>query len=161
MRRAAHWLAWWVALVVLWQLFVSTFAAPEVLAGLLAAAVSATAAEAVRGQNLVHFHPRARWFVQAYRLPGNVVRDCLVLGRVLWRRVVRREPIEGDFIALAFSPGGDDPQAAGARRALYVAAISLTPNTFVVGIDRDNDVMLIHQLVPTDPTDARELLFPP
>jgi multisubunit Na+/H+ antiporter MnhE subunit len=37
-------------------------------------------------------------------------------------------------------------------------AISLTPNTFVIGIDRENDVMLVHQLVSTNPATASDLV---
>ena len=154
--RLAHWLAWWIALVLLWQLFVNTFAPPEVLAGLVAAAIAATAAEVVRGQGLIHFRPRMHWLVRARKLPLAVIVDCRVVLGVLWRRLVRREPVQGVFTAFPFDSGGDDAEAA-ARRALYVLAISLTPNTFVVGIDREDDVMLVHQLVSSDPARASDL----
>jgi multisubunit Na+/H+ antiporter MnhE subunit len=36
------------------------------------------------------------------------------------------------------------------------AAISITPNTYVVGIDEDNEMVLVHQLVPCDRSRARE-----
>ena len=158
-QRVAHWLAWWIALFFLWQLFVNTFVAAEVLAGLVAAAVAATAAEAVRGQGLVHFHPKARWLMRARVLPLAVVQDSLTLARVLWRRIATHEELSGDFSTVPFDSRGDDPESA-ARRALYVAAISLTPNTYVLGIDRDEDVMLVHQLVPTNPASASDLVKP-
>ena len=158
-NRVAHWLVWWIALVFLWQLFVNTFAPAEVVAGLTAAAVAATAAEVVRGQGLVHFRPRARWLLRTGTLPPAVLQDSLTLARVLWRRIARREKVSGDFSTVSFESGGDDPQSA-ARRALYVAAISLTPNTYVLGIDRDENLMLVHQLVPTHPADASELVTP-
>jgi hypothetical protein len=31
---------------------------------------------------------------------------------------------------------------------LVVIAISATPNTYAVGIDRERDLLLVHQLVP-------------
>ena len=156
-QRAAHWLAWWLALIVLWQLFVNTFLASEVIAGVAAAAVAATAAELVRGQGLVHFHFRLRWLLQAGRLPRGVILDSWTLATVLWRRTVRGERIHGDFEAVPFESGGDDARSS-ARRALYVAAISLTPNTIVVGIDREDDTMLVHELVPSGPAGASELV---
>jgi len=156
-QRLTHWFAWWAALVLLWQLFVNTFATPEVLVGLVAAAIAATAAEIVRGQGLVHFRPRARWLLRARKLPLAVIIDCRVVMGALWRRLARLEPVTGAFTAVPFSSGGDDAEAA-ARRALYVMAISLTPNTFVIGIDRENDVMLVHQLVSTTPATASDLV---
>jgi multisubunit Na+/H+ antiporter MnhE subunit len=156
-QRLAHWFLWWVALVFLWQMFVNTFAAPEVFAGLFAAAIAATAAELVREQDLVHFRPQLRWLLRARKLPSAVLVDCWIVLNALWRHLTGRQPIRGTFIAVPFAPGGDDPEAA-ARRALYVTAISLTPNTYVVGIDRDNDVMLVHQLVSTNPTKASDLV---
>jgi multisubunit Na+/H+ antiporter MnhE subunit len=156
-QRLLHWFAWWVALVLLWQLFVNTFATPEVLAGLVAAAIAATAAEIVRGQGLVHFRPELRWLLRARKLPLAVVVDCRIVMGAVWRRLARREPVRGAFTAFPFSCGGDDAEAA-ARRALYVMAISLTPNTFVIGIDRENDVMLVHQLVSTNPATASDLV---
>jgi multisubunit Na+/H+ antiporter MnhE subunit len=158
-ERVTHWLAWWIALVLLWQLFVNTFAGAEVVAGLAAAAVAATAAEVVRGQGLVHFRPRARWLPRTRALPPAVLQDSLTLARMLWRRIVARESVSGEFSTVSFESGGDDPESA-ARRALYVAAISLTPNTYVLGIDRDENVMLVHQLVPTHPAHASELVTP-
>lgn len=155
--RLAHWFAWWIALVLLWQLFVNTFAMPEVLAGLGAAAIAATAAEIVREQGLIHFRPQLRWLVRARKLPLAVIVDCGVVMGALWRRVGRREPVKGAFTAFPFVSGGDDAEAA-ARRALYVLAISLTPNTFVIGIDRENDVMLVHQLVSNNPANASDLV---
>ncbi|MBA2274395.1 MAG: Na+/H+ antiporter subunit E [Actinobacteria bacterium] len=156
-QRLAHWFAWWVALVLLWQLFVNTFAAPEVLAGLVAAAIAATAAEVVRGQGLIHFRPRVPWLLRARKLPLAVIVDCRIVVGALWRRLGRGQTVKGAFTAVPFNAGGDDAEAA-ARRALYVMAISLTPNTFVIGIDRENNVMLVHQLVSTNPTRATELL---
>lgn len=156
-QRAAHWVAWWLALIVLWQAFVNTFLAAEVIAGVAAAAVAATAAELVRGQGLVHFRPRLSWLLQARRLPRGVMVDSWTLATVLWRRTVRRQKVQGDFEAVPFASGGDDPRSS-ARRALYVAAISLTPNTIVVGIDREKDMMLVHQLVPSGPSSASELV---
>ena len=39
------------------------------------------------------------------------------------------------------------------RRALLVAGKSVAPNTFVLGLDAERDVMVVHQLVLTKETD--------
>ena len=60
LRRVTLWIAWYVPLVVLWLAFVDTLATAEVVLGLVAAAVAATAAEVVRGQDLVRFRLEPR-----------------------------------------------------------------------------------------------------
>ena len=68
--HAAYWIAWYLPLVVLWLAFVDTVAIAEVVLGLVAAAVAATAAELVRAQGLVRFRLEWSWLRDLYRLPG-------------------------------------------------------------------------------------------
>ena len=42
---------------------------------------------------------------------------------------------------------GNDTSQGRTRRALLIGGESVAPNTFVLGIDRDRDVMIVHQLV--------------
>jgi multisubunit Na+/H+ antiporter MnhE subunit len=142
--RAKYWIAWYLPLVVLWLAFVDTLAAAEVVVGLVAAAVAATAAEVVRDQDLVRFRLRVSWLRDLYRLPGQVLADSRVLAVALWRRLTGR-PVHGGFRALRFPVDRDDGLSAG-RRALVTGVVSLTPNAYVVGIEEDG-VMLVHQLV--------------
>ena len=60
-KRVGFWVAWYVPLVLLWLLFVDTFAGQEVIVGLVAAAIAATAAELVRSQELVRFRLDPHW----------------------------------------------------------------------------------------------------
>ena len=141
--RARFWVAWYLPLVVLWLAFVDTLATAEVVLGLVAAAVAATAAELVRDQDLVRFRLKVSWLRDLYRLPMQVLADSRVLAVALWRRLTGR-PVHGGFRALPFPIDRDDARSA-ARRALVTGFVSLTPNTYVVGIE-DDGVMLIHQL---------------
>jgi multisubunit Na+/H+ antiporter MnhE subunit len=141
--RAKYWIAWYLPLVVLWLAFVDTLATGEVVLGLVAAAVAATAAEVVRDQDLVRFRLKVAWLRGLYRLPGQVLVDSRVLAVTLWRRLTGR-PVHGGFRALPFPAERDDARSA-ARRALVTGFVSLTPNTYVVGIEEDG-VMLVHQL---------------
>ena len=145
--RARYWIAWFLPLFVLWLAFVNTLATAEVVVGLLAAAVAATAAEVVRDQDLVRFRIRTSWLRDLYRLPGQVLADSRVLAAALWRRLTGR-PVHGGFRALPFPVDRDEARSAG-RRALVTGFVSLTPNAYVVGIEEDG-VMLVHQL-GTDP----------
>jgi multisubunit Na+/H+ antiporter MnhE subunit len=142
--RAKYWIAWYLPLVVLWLAFVDTLALAEVVVGLVAAAVAATAAEVVRDQDLVRFRLRVSWLRDLYRLPGQVLADSRVLAVALWRRLTGR-PVRGAFRALPFPIDRDEALSAG-RRALVTGVVSLTPNTYVVGVEGDGSV-LVHQLV--------------
>jgi hypothetical protein len=88
------------------------------------------------------------------RLPPMVLSDSLVLARVLYDHVTGRKRANGAFRAIPFKPGGDDATAA-TRRALVIGAISLTPNTYVVGIDTQADLILVHQLAAAEKASAR------
>ena len=145
--RAKYWIAWFLPLFVLWLAFVDTLATAEVVVGLVAAAVAATAAEVVRDQDLVRFRIRTSWLRDLYRLPGQVLADSRVLAVALWRRLTGR-PVHGGFRALPFPVDRDDARSAG-RRALVTGFVSLTPNAYVVGIEEDG-ALLVHQL-GTDP----------
>jgi multisubunit Na+/H+ antiporter MnhE subunit len=153
--RFGWWLAWWLTLLGLWLLLV-TVSVAELAAGMVAAAIGATAAELVQAQGLVRFDPNPRWFLRVWKLPRSIVRDCWLVTVALYRHL-NGHPVNSGFRAIPFDRGGDDARAS-ARRALVVMAISVSPNSIVVGIDEEANVMLVHQLLPA-PKDraAREV----
>ena len=143
--RLRFWIAWFLPLMVLWLAFVDTFAVAEVVLGLVAAAVAATAAEVVRSQDLLRSRFQLRWMRDLHRLPWQVLRDCWLLAAALWRHCTGR-PVRGVFRVVPFPSDADDARAAG-RRALVTALLSASPNTLVVGVE-GGEGMLVHQLVP-------------
>ena len=145
-RRVGFWIAWYVPLVIRWLAFVDTFAVAEVVLGLVAAAVAATAAEVVRSQDLLRSRFELRWLRDLHRLPWQVLRDCWLLAAALWRHCTGR-PVRGVFRVVPFPSDADDARTAG-RRALVTALLSATPNTLVVGVEGGEGEMLVHQLVP-------------
>ncbi len=153
--KARLWLTWWIAFFISYMLLVGVWVAEELIAAAIVAAVSATVAEVVRVQDVRRFRPRLRWVLRAYRLPPSILSDCGVVFRALWRHIVKHEEINGAFRAFRLPVGGTGERAA-ARRALLNAAISITPNTYVVGIDEKSEMVLVHQLVPGERSLARE-----
>ncbi len=145
LRRMKFWLAWYVPLFWLWLLFVDTLAAEELILGAIAAAVAATAADVVRAQDLVRFRMRARWLRGLGVLPRQVLTDSWLLAVALWRQLRRPGSVRGLFRVLPFPIEGDDAVAA-ARSALVTGLVSVAPNTYVVGIERNEGFMLVHQL---------------
>jgi multisubunit Na+/H+ antiporter MnhE subunit len=152
-RAALAWILVAIALFAFWMLLVDTREAPQVYAGLAVAALGATGSELVRRQRVAGARLRVRWLARAYRPLLSVPRDLVRLGLVLrgtfanhWLAKAPR-PAPGRFRALAFDPGSGGPDDVG-REALAEIAGSFSPNTFVVGLDRERGLLLVHQLVP-------------
>jgi len=149
-KRAIFWLAWWLVSFALWLLLVFKTEPAEFAAGAVAAGFAASAAELVRSRGYAPFAFEVRWLRALGRLPRDVFLDCLLLAGALWRSATRRKRIQGRFRVVHFQDcGGDDPRSE-ARRAVAKWLGGVGPNTYVVGFDEDRDIVLLHQLVPTE-----------
>jgi len=144
---ALFWGISWVVLAAFWLLLVDTVKEPELVAGAVAAALGASAMSAVRAQRFAAFRPRARWILEAIVVLPRAGADLGVLAGALVRRVVFRRDVRGGFRAAPFRHGGEGGEAT-ARRVITKLVVSFTPNTYVLDIDGDSDVVLVHQLVP-------------
>ena len=137
-----------------WVILDDSIALDELLAGAGAAALAATLAELVGHQAATRFRMRAGWVVPALGLPGQVVRDTVVVFAALWRRLAHGEQPPSGFREIP-ARFGDDSDEGVTRRVLLVGGRSLAPNTFVLGIDRERNVMVVHQLVVNQGKAAR------
>lgn len=146
LHRAATWLTWWVVLMSLWVAVDDSLQFDELLAGAGAAALAAVAAELASHQAAVRFRIKPVWLVRALRLPGQVAQDTVTVFAALARTLVTRRPPRGDFRELPLRYGDDSPLGV-TRRVLITGAESLAPNKFVLGIDPERDVMVVHELV--------------
>jgi multisubunit Na+/H+ antiporter MnhE subunit len=138
LARAGYWLAGTALLFVLWLLFAGRDP-HELIAGAGAAALAAMAVEAVRGTEHPQFLPAIAWVLRAWRLPGQILRDCWLLLRNL------TTGRDGRFVREPFDAGGDDARSA-AHRALETLYRTLPPNSIVIGIDRERHELLLHVL---------------
>jgi multisubunit Na+/H+ antiporter MnhE subunit len=145
-HRAATWLTWWVLLMSLWVAVDDSLQFDELLAGAGAAALAAVAAEVASHQAATRFKVRPGWLVQALRLPGQVAQDTVTVFAALAWTLVTRQPPKGAFRELPASYGDHTPLGV-TRRVLLTGAESLAPNKFVLGMDAERDVMVVHQLV--------------
>ena len=145
-RWAGGWLVWWVLLMSFWVILDDSIALDELLAGAGAAALAATLAELVGHHAATRFRMRAGWVVPALGLPGQVVRDTVIVFAALWRRLAHGEQPPSAFREIP-TRFGDDSDEGVTRRVLLVGGRSVAPNTFVLGIDKERDVMVVHQLV--------------
>jgi multisubunit Na+/H+ antiporter MnhE subunit len=145
-RRVAGWLAWWVPLMSLWVALDDSLATDELLAGAGAAAIAALLAEMACHQAALLFRFRLAWLLPALRLPGQVALDTMTVYHALWRKLAHGEDPRGGFTEEQVRPGRNDSEGT-LRRALIIGGRSLAPNTFVLGIDAERDVMVVHRLV--------------
>lgn len=145
-RRAGSWLIWWVLMMSFWIMLDDSIRIDELLAGAAAAALAALLAEVVTYQAATRFRMRIEWLGPALGLPGQLVRDMVVVYGALWRRLARGEQPPSAFLELP-ARFGDDSAEGVTRRVLLVGGMSVAPNTFVLGLDKETDVMVVHRLV--------------
>ena len=145
-RRAGSWLVWWVLMMSLWVMIDDSINTDELLAGAGTAALAAFFAEVVTYQAAARFRMRIDWVVPALRLPGQVMQDMVTVYVALWRRLVHGEQPPSAFEEVP-TPFGDDSPEGVTRRVLLIGGHSLAPNAFVLGIDKDTDLMVVHRLV--------------
>jgi multisubunit Na+/H+ antiporter MnhE subunit len=146
-ERLRSWVVWTIALFVAWLALVGTVAWLELVAGGCAAAIAAFAAQVVRERGLLQYRVPAAALRHARRPMVRIVPDFWILIVALVRALVSGHRPSGAYQALPFPAGGSDAQSAGAR-AFAIAAGSLAPNSVIVDVDREQDLMLVHTLVP-------------
>jgi multisubunit Na+/H+ antiporter MnhE subunit len=148
---------WWVLCAALWLALVDRVALDELLAGVVAATLGATAAVLVRQQRRTLLRPRGRWLPSAWRPLLAVAGDLRPLASALLRRGVLRRREAGVVHELPFDAVGDAPEEA-AYRVLTVALGSLAPNTIVLDVDTERRLLYVHQLVES--ADPRRTAMP-
>ena len=85
------------------------------------------------------------WLATLWRVVVRIPRDIGSLCRAALAQAVAPRSTRGAFRAGRFGATGDDPGDAG-RRAMTEWLGSLSPNTFVVGVDTDRGLLLVHEL---------------
>ncbi|MBV9446509.1 MAG: hypothetical protein JO345_11535 [Streptosporangiaceae bacterium] len=118
----------------------------ELLAGAGAAILGALLAEQVSYQAATRFRMRFEWVARALSLPGKVVADTVTIFGALWRKLARGEDPPSRFAELPVEFGDDTPEGV-TRRVLLIGGRSVAPNAFALGIDKDTNLMVVHELV--------------
>jgi multisubunit Na+/H+ antiporter MnhE subunit len=137
MRSVLALVFWWLVLCGLWLLYVGQHTKENAVAGALAAAISVGFAALVARLGLYRFGFRARLLARAATLPWHLVREFAVVALAL----LRGRPA-GRFVEY------DVPARSAGDRALVGLLGSITPNAYVVDVDRDQDRALVHELDP-------------
>ena len=147
MRHVVPWLATWLALFWLWMLLVGEWNRQEWIAAAGTASVAATIGEIARTRAGVHPRVPLRWIARSWTTPAMVVVDFGIVMWALLVSAVRREVVRGVFRSHDFPAGGADPESATVRAWVGVVA-TLSPNAYVVDLEPERGLALLHDLVP-------------
>jgi hypothetical protein len=153
-----------------WVMLDDSFRLDELVTGAVAAALAALLATAVtgsafggsagkdvagkdgagkdaafKGNSVARAVAGPGWLREAATLPGQVLRDTAAVYVALGRMAAHGGPPPGGYTEIPVRYG-DGTTPGIIRRVLLTWARSLAPNTFVVGMDPQRDVMVIHRL---------------
>jgi hypothetical protein len=142
------WTLWWLTLFGLWIVMQGTIEAMELAAGAGAAALGSTLLELARRQGLLRFAPDEAAIASAAHIPWQIFRELWILTAALALDLAGIRRIRSAWVAVPFEAGGDDPRSAG-NRALRPLIDNVTPLTIVADVDRELNVALKHDLVPS------------
>jgi|SRR4051794_25964953 len=139
----------------LWLALTDNIRPLELAVGAGAAVVSGALAAAAMHAGDVRFAPRAVWLRRALAAPFWIARDTGIVFGALAAHLLGRRGLEGRIVPVRMRAGGDDGRSA-ARRALSGWLGSMGPNSYPVGFE--DDVLVVHQLVPTDDLTPADLV---
>lgn len=141
----------------MWLLLVDGTDLPNLLAGAVCAIAAALLASRVQSLRSVHARPRFSMLRHVYRPFALLLSDTWRVSAALFARIVLRRPVRGTFRAARYRATGEDPDDV-ARRLMTGWGASLGPNRYVIGVDREAQALIVHQLVPASgPLDPLEL----
>jgi hypothetical protein len=149
-------LAWIVAAAV-YLLLIDITDLPELLVGAGAATMAALAFALGREQQTARETIRARWLRRVARPLVKVPRDTVLLSLVALRQLRSPRATQGTFRAVPFRCQEGEALRIG-RWALAESLGSFAPNTIVVGVDPERELILAHQLHRTGGAEAIDVL---
>lgn len=144
-RRIGAWLLWWVLLMAFWVILDDSIDVDELLAGAGAAALGAFLAELATYQAASQVRMRIEWVVPAMSLPWRLIRDTGLILMILWRCLAFGEQPRSEFREHPIRFGPDTVEGR-TRRSLLIGGLSVAPARFVLGLDSDPDIMVVHTL---------------
>jgi hypothetical protein len=156
--RIIAWAGGFVLAGALYLLLIDTATLPELIVGAVAAALAASGFELAREEGEVGgLTARLRWLLTLHRAVKSVPTDIATLSLLAFRQLVRPKAVNGTFRAVPFRCGDDEDLETG-RRAMAEAFGSFSPNTIIVGVDGERELILGHQLRPRGGREAIDVL---
>jgi hypothetical protein len=129
---------------VFYLVLIDTRELPELYALAAVAVISGIAFAVSREEESAEASVSPSWLLRAWRPLARVPLDVVLVSRQAVAQLVSPRTRRGELRAVPFK-GGADPGALG-RSALTESLGSFTPNTIVIGLDADRELLLVHQL---------------
>lgn len=155
-RLALYWVVWFVVSEALWLLLTSTVSFNEVLTGLAAAAIAASAATLVHAQEPVRTSARASWLGYVALLPVRIIVETWMATVALVRHLTGRR-VRAQFREVRYPTTLRAAERRGFE-ALSTIVVAMSANRFIVGFDEKRHVALLHELVPASEDRLEEVL---
>lgn len=127
-------------------LLIDTTSLPELYAGAAAAVLAATGAELAQRNGMRGVAVRLGWVLRGRHAVARVPADVFWVSIAALDQLRRPVRSRGTLRAVPFHHGDRGDARDMGRRALSEALGSLTPNTIVIGIDEERNLILVHQL---------------
>lgn len=145
MRSVAGALLGFVLAAAFYMALIDTVDLPELYAAIAAVLLGGAATAAASHQGVAEAELSWRWMARAPRVLASVPRQIAWVSWEAILQLLRPRARRGTFRAVAFRAGGEGAEDVG-RRALAEGLGSVAPNTIVIGIDPESDLLLVHQL---------------
>jgi multisubunit Na+/H+ antiporter MnhE subunit len=117
---------------------------PELYALVVVALISGIVFAVARDHESTEASVSAGWLLRAWRPVVRVPLDVALVSRQLVAQLISPRASRGELRAVPFR-AGEDAHGLG-RTALTESLGSFTPNTIVIGVDAERDLLLVHQL---------------
>lgn len=138
----------WPGLVLsaaFYMVLIDTVDLPELYAAAAGVLLGGVMYEAARRQHIAEARVAPRWLARTWRVVGDVPRQTVWVCGQAFAQLLSPRQTRGTLRAVPFRAGGEDSGDVG-RRALAEGLGSLAPNTIVIGVDTERDLLLVHQL---------------
>ncbi len=130
-----------------WIIFVGTFSLHELLIGVLGALLATAGLSIINRYYPARFYPRLTELLSLWRLPGYLISDTWKILALRAKDLRDVQTANSLFRVVPFQAGEKEDPRATARRVLAVIYTTITPNTVVLGVNTNDQKLLLHQLV--------------
>jgi multisubunit Na+/H+ antiporter MnhE subunit len=134
-----------------WLVFVGTFAFHELLLGIMGAVLAGVGFSVIDFYYPARFSPKLREIVSLWPVPWYFVLGTWQITAVAAKDLFGIEKAKSVFRILKFNTGKKDNPHDDARRVLAVVAMTVTPNTIVLGANTNDQALLFHEMGRSSP----------
>ncbi len=156
-RRAIAVSVCWLLAAALYLLLIDVSDVPELIVGAGAASLAAAGFELTRERQIADLRTRRRWCRRLYRPMLKVPSDIVAVSVAAVRQLRHPRAVNGEFRAVRFRCRDDERLETG-KRALAESFGSFAPNTIIVGVDAERELILGHQLRRSGRAEAIDVL---